>query len=94
MSAGAAVDGGNAELWSTYPRNVWPGSVRSGTRPRRLEADHRTGHIDRGVFVVGELLRDLGVPFGSTPRLALMSLLWHRLQVRLRRPSLARPSSV
>ena len=42
------------------------------------------GHIDRGLEVMRALLLDVGLSIPSTPRRALISLLWHRGKLRAR----------
>ncbi len=42
-----------------------------------------SGHIDRGFETLGALLAEIGVPMPSTPRRALMSVLWSRFRLRL-----------
>lgn len=53
---------------------------------RRRAADQLiiTGHIERGLRVLQELLTDIGEPLPSTPRRAIASLLWNRARLRVR----------
>jgi tetratricopeptide (TPR) repeat protein len=53
---------------------------------RRLAATHllMSGHVDEGVELLQDVLKALGTKLPATPRRALWSLLWHRVQLRLR----------
>lgn len=57
----------------------------------RLECQRRaaqqfliSGHIDRGLDTLREVLQDVGVSVAPTPRRALASLIWQRVKLRLR----------
>ena len=43
-----------------------------------------TGHIERGLSTLGTVLEEVGETLPSTPRRALLSLLWQRLRLRTR----------
>jgi hypothetical protein len=43
-----------------------------------------TGHIERGMAVLSQLLGEVGAALAATPRRALASLFWQRLRLRLR----------
>jgi len=63
---------------------------RAGPATRRMclqraaEQALATGHIERGVQTLAELLAATDVALPRTPRRALMLLLWNRLKLRLR----------
>src|SRR5205823_1035307 len=50
----------------------------------------RTGHVDRGLALLDDVLRELGMTMPATPRRALASLLWHRARLRVRGLDFAR----
>lgn len=61
------------------------------SRLRRIDLQRRAaeqfligGHIDRGMVVIDEVLRELGLRLASTPSRAVLSLLWHRARIRWR----------
>jgi tetratricopeptide (TPR) repeat protein len=43
----------------------------------------RSGHIDDGLTVMTEVLREIGIALDITPRASLFSLLWHRMLIRI-----------
>jgi eukaryotic-like serine/threonine-protein kinase len=51
---------------------------------RAAEQLLRSGHIDEGMERLRVVLAEIGVPIAKTPRRALMSLVVHRAQLRLR----------
>jgi len=53
-------------------------------RLRAAEQLLSSGHLDRGVAVVGDLLGEIGTRIPATPRRALTRLLWTRARLRVR----------
>jgi eukaryotic-like serine/threonine-protein kinase len=53
-------------------------------RRRAAEQYLRSGHVDEGLEVLRGVLATVGIRFATTPRGALLSLLWRRIRVRLR----------
>ncbi len=51
---------------------------------RAAEQMLRSGHIDGGLETLRGVLEQAGMKLASTPALALLSLLWRRLRIRLR----------
>jgi tetratricopeptide (TPR) repeat protein len=53
---------------------------------KRRGAEHllRSGHVDRGVDVIREVLGSVGLSLGRSRPRVLRSLLWHRLRLRMR----------
>ncbi len=58
----------------------------SSRRLRRRAGEQllRTGHIDEGLTMLGEVLAAVGFSMPATPKRALARLLWNRARVRLR----------
>src|SRR5262249_7907346 len=50
---------------------------------RASEGFLRSGHVDRGLDTVREVLREVGIRLPPTPSRALMALLWQRARLRL-----------
>lgn len=42
------------------------------------------GHVDEGMATIAQVLGSIGMRMASTPRRALLSLIWHRARLRLR----------
>jgi tetratricopeptide (TPR) repeat protein len=62
----------------------------------RMAADNllRSGHIERGLQLMGSVLQRLGAPFAPTRARAALSLIWHRARLAVRGHGYAiRPSS-
>jgi eukaryotic-like serine/threonine-protein kinase len=57
-----------------------------GVELKRMAAEQlmKTGYIDRGRALLSEVLEASGMKMPATPRRALLSLLWRRVQLRLR----------
>ncbi len=70
---------------------VYQIAAEGADRPTRLECQRHvaeqliiSGRIERGVEVLEQLLAEIGVASPSTPRSVLLSLIRHRIQLRLR----------
>ncbi len=59
-------------------------TTRMECRLRAAEQLLSSGHVDRGLEVVGDLLQEIGASIPATPRRALARLLWNRIRFRLR----------
>lgn len=85
--ADALVNAGRgAEAAETYLLAV-PGSTPSQALELTRRAGEqllRSGHIDRGLEVLGPVLESMGLRLAETPVQALASLLRHRLRLKLR----------
>jgi hypothetical protein len=53
-------------------------------RRRAAEELMHSGHLDGGLTIMREVLAAVGLRLAPSPRRALVSLLWHRLRLRLR----------
>jgi hypothetical protein len=53
-------------------------------RRRAAEELLRSGHVDRGLLVLGTVLRSVGLRLPGSPRTALFEMLWRRARLRLR----------
>jgi hypothetical protein len=60
------------------------GATAQRLKQRASEQLLRSGHIDRGVRLLRELLSSLGLRYAKTPREALLQILWYRARLRLR----------
>ncbi len=67
----AAAEGANSELRIAC--------LRQATEQLLI-----SGHVDRGLEVLRQLLAEVGGALPATPRRALLSVLWNRLRLRLR----------
>jgi hypothetical protein len=59
-------------------------ATRLDCRRRAMEQFLISGHVERGVGTLGQVLGEIGVRMPHTPRTALVSLLWQRFKLRLR----------
>ncbi len=72
-----------AELFLAAADGADP-ATRRACRRQAAEQLIITGHLDRGLDVLGELLAEIDVTIPATPRRALVGVLWHRARLRLR----------
>ncbi len=87
LQAEALVNAGRgleaADLFLAVARDADP-ARRLACRRMAAEQLITTGHVDRGLSVLDELLGEIGAPRPTSPRRALASVLWHRGLLRLR----------
>ncbi|HEV8574803.1 MAG TPA: AAA family ATPase, partial [Dehalococcoidia bacterium] len=65
--------------------HISSGGERLELQRRAAEQLLRSGHVDQGLRVMGEVLDATGLKLASTPQRALLSLLWGRFLLRLSR---------
>ncbi|HTN82822.1 MAG TPA: AAA family ATPase, partial [Sorangium sp.] len=85
--ADALVDAGKgAEAARLYAAAAEGADSALGLELRRRAAEQylRSGHIDEGIELVRAVLKAVGLSFPETPRRALVALLLHRAELRLR----------
>lgn len=80
-NAGYSVKAANAALAAIDGADP---TTRLQYRLRAVEQFLASGHISRGLELLDEVLAEMGTSMPSTPRRALMSVLWHRMRLRLR----------
>jgi len=78
--------GRGAEAAEAYLDAAEGASKATRRECQRLAAEQLliTGHIERGLATIGDLLAEADAPIPATPRRALLSLMWQRLRLRLR----------
>jgi len=71
--------------------DMFGAAAEGATAAVRLECHQRaadqllaSGHIERGLDAIGNVLAQIGTELPGTPRRALMSMLWQRMKLRLR----------
>lgn len=85
--ADALVNAGkSAEAAKVYASAAEGADPTAAVELRRLAAEQylRSGHIDEGLGLLRAVLQAVGLSFPATPRRALVSLLLHRVELRLR----------
>jgi hypothetical protein len=74
-----------AEVFMTAAVGAEP-ALRLDCQRQAAEQWIITGHLDRALEVLEQLLTDIGEPLAATPRRALARVAWNRLQLRLHGP--------
>jgi hypothetical protein len=75
--------GRGAEAAEAYLAAVTTASAGQALDLQRRAADQllRTGHIEKGLATLRDVLRSVGIGFPATPRRAWLALLWGRLRI-------------
>jgi hypothetical protein len=78
--------GRGAEAAEVYLECVPGAGAAERLEYRRRAADHltRSGHVERGIQTLSDVLAEIGEAFAKKPRRALLQMLAHRLRLRLR----------
>lgn len=74
----------SARAFSSAAEATTEGAERAYLRRRAADQLLRTGHIDEGIEAMSEVLSSVQSSIATTPRRALMSLLYHRGRLALR----------
>ena len=80
-NAGRSPEAGTAFLEAADGADA---AMRLDCRRRAMEQFLTSGHVERGLETLAQVLGEIGVRMPQTPRAALASLVWQRFKLRLR----------